>query len=103
MTQINTPKFVVSHLGKTSHIGTNTNLYPLAGDDRRLTYSNGCANLGGFGDRRVLQGFSQKKTHTHTFFWMQHFWLSCLQSSFFTYNSHFKPFYSQLVLVCLKF
>ena len=44
MTRIkHTPKFVASHLANTSHIGTHThpNVYPLAGDDLRLTYSNG--------------------------------------------------------------
>ena len=37
----------------TGHIGTNTpNLYPLAGDDRRLTLlKRGCANSSGFGAR----------------------------------------------------
>ena len=50
MTQIKgTPKFVASHLRKTSHIGTSkhthTNLYPLAGDDHRFTLlKRGCAN-----------------------------------------------------------
>ena len=35
----NTAKFVASHLGKTSHIGTNTPTF-VPGNDRRLTYSN---------------------------------------------------------------
>ena len=60
----NTPKFVASHLGNTSRTGTNTPKFvPLAGDDRRLTYSNGAvqirvglelAEVGGTLDRSVL-------------------------------------------------